>query len=186
MLRDVSQRTLTTTVLGKPVAFPVGVSPTAMQRLAHPDGECANVRGELFASTGCINLTIPWNTAAASMGTIFILSTISTSSMEEIAAVAPKARKWYQLYVYKDRWRLEIIIDEPVLNYKLHSRTVTLDLVRRAEKNGFEVLVLTVDAPFFGKRRSNIRDNFKLPPHMRQETDNGTVKWMNHHLSRLF
>lgn len=45
MLRDVSNRNLSVVVLGKPVAFPVGVSPTAMQRLAHPDGECANARG---------------------------------------------------------------------------------------------------------------------------------------------
>lgn len=40
-------------------------------------------------------------------------------------------------------------------------------MIRRAEKNGFEALVLTVDAPYFGKRRSNIRDAFKLPPNLR-------------------
>ncbi|OXA62914.1 Peroxisomal (S)-2-hydroxy-acid oxidase GLO5 [Folsomia candida] len=80
MLRDVSNRTTKTMVLGKPVAFPLGLSPTAMQRLAHPNGECANAQ------------------AAASMGTIFILSTIATSSIEEVAGAAPNGRKWYQLY----------------------------------------------------------------------------------------
>ncbi|ODM97002.1 Hydroxyacid oxidase 1 [Orchesella cincta] len=130
MLRDVSKRNISTTVLGKPVAFPLGVSPTAMQRLAHPDGECANVR------------------AAASMGTIYILSTISTSSLEEVAAAAPNGRKWFQLYVYKDR-------------------DLTASLVKRAEKCGFEALVFTVDAPYFGRRRANLRDGFALPPHLR-------------------
>ncbi|CAG2069259.1 unnamed protein product [Timema podura] len=65
--------------------MPVGVSPTAMQRMAHPDGECANAK------------------AAGAMGTIFILSTLSTSSIEEVAAAAPNTIKWFQLYIYKDR-----------------------------------------------------------------------------------
>ncbi|XP_021961703.1 peroxisomal (S)-2-hydroxy-acid oxidase GLO3 [Folsomia candida] len=130
MLRDVSNRTTKTMVLGKPVAFPLGLSPTAMQRLAHPNGECANAQ------------------AAASMGTIFILSTIATSSIEEVAGAAPNGRKWYQLYVYKDR-------------------SLSLSMIQRAEKCGFEAIVLTVDAPYFGKRRSNIRDAFKLPPNLR-------------------
>jgi len=46
ILRDVSLRSLTTTVLGKPVSFPIGISPSAMQKLAHPDGECGNARGK--------------------------------------------------------------------------------------------------------------------------------------------
>lgn len=46
-LRDVSQRDLSTTVLGTRVAFPIGISPTAMQRMAHPDGECATARGNI-------------------------------------------------------------------------------------------------------------------------------------------
>ncbi|KAJ8679780.1 hypothetical protein QAD02_015567 [Eretmocerus hayati] len=129
-LRDVSRRDISTTVLGQKVSMPLGVSPTAMQRMAHPDGECANAR------------------AAESAGTIFILSTISTSSIEEVAEAAPKATKWFQLYVYKDR-------------------LVTLDLVRRAERSGFKALVLTVDAPIFGDRRSDIRNRFALPKHLR-------------------
>ena len=42
-------------------------------------------------------------TAAEAMGTIFTLSTISTSSIEEVAAAAPNAIKWFQLYVLKNR-----------------------------------------------------------------------------------
>lgn len=45
-LRDVSKRDISTTVLGHKVSMPLGVAPTAMQRMAHPDGECANARGK--------------------------------------------------------------------------------------------------------------------------------------------
>ncbi|KAG7304517.1 hypothetical protein JYU34_011467 [Plutella xylostella] len=84
-LIGVSDCDLSTTALGARVALPVGVSPTAMQRMAHPDGELANAR------------------AAQAAGTIFTLSTISTSSIEEVAQAAPDAVKWFQLYIYKDR-----------------------------------------------------------------------------------
>nr|CAD7432566.1 unnamed protein product [Timema monikensis] len=128
-LRDVSQCDASTTVLGNKVAMPVGVSPTAMQRMAHPDGECANAK------------------AAGAMGTIFILSTLSTSSIEEVAAAAPSTIKWFQLYIYKDR-------------------DVTRQLVERAERANFKALVLTVDASLFGIRRSDVRNKFTLPPHL--------------------
>lgn len=84
-LRNVSERDISTTVLGYKVSMPLGVAPTAMQRMAHPDGECANAR------------------AAQAAGTIFTLSTIATSSIEEVAEAAPKGIKWLQLYVYTDR-----------------------------------------------------------------------------------
>lgn len=51
--------------------------------------------------------------------------------------------------------------------YLTYYRNLSINMIRRAEKCGFEALVLTVDAPYFGKRRSNIRDGFKLPPHLR-------------------
>ena len=50
MLRDVSRREMTTTALGSRVSVPFGVAPTAMQRMAHPDGELANVRGQSLKS----------------------------------------------------------------------------------------------------------------------------------------
>ena len=79
---------------------------------------------------------------------MFILSTLSTSSVEEVAEAAPEATRWFQLYIYKDR-------------------KVTEDLIRRVEKAGYKALVLTVDAPVFGKRRADVRHKFKLPAHLR-------------------
>jgi len=137
MLRDISTRDLSVEVLGKKIAFPVGISPSAMQKLAHEDGELGNTR------------------AAAAMNTIYILSTIATSSIEEVAKANPNGRKWFQLYVYKDR-------------------SQSLNLVRRAEAAGFEALVLTVDAPYFGKRRNNVRHKFHLPSHLRLANFEGT------------
>ncbi|KAG6800896.1 hydroxyacid oxidase 1 [Apis mellifera caucasica] len=85
---------------------------------------------------------------AQGAGTIYILSTISTSSIEEVAEAAPNAIKWFQLYIYKDR-------------------NVTINLVGRAERAGFKAIVLTVDAPLFGDRRADIRNKFSLPHHLR-------------------
>ncbi|XP_014488456.1 PREDICTED: peroxisomal (S)-2-hydroxy-acid oxidase GLO1 isoform X3 [Dinoponera quadriceps] len=118
--------------------MPLGVAPTAMQRMAHPHGECANAR------------------AAQAAGTIFILSTISTSSIEEVAKAAPTGIKWFQLYVYRDR-------------------NVTLNLIKRAERSGFKALVLTVDAPLFGDRRADVRNNFMLPSHLRYANFEGDL-----------
>lgn len=133
VLRDVSGVSLATTVLGRPAALPFGIAPTAMQRLAHPQGEVANVK------------------AAQEKGALFCLSTLSTSSVEEVGAAAPNARKWFQLYIYKDR-------------------NVTRQLVQRAQAAGFEALVLTVDAPIFGIRYADTRNNFSLPPHLEYDT----------------
>ncbi|XP_012220264.1 uncharacterized protein Hao [Linepithema humile] len=129
-LRDTSKRDISTTVLGHRVSMPLGVAPTAMQRMAHPDGECANAK------------------AAQAAETIFILSTISTSSIEEVAKAAPTGIKWFQLYIYTDR-------------------NVTLNLIKRAEHADFKALVLTIDAPLFGDRRADLRNKFALPSHLR-------------------
>ena len=128
VLRDVSRLSLGTTVLGKPVAFPVGVAPTALQKLCHGEGELASAR------------------AAAALGTVFILSTLSTYSIEDVARAAPNGRRWFQLYVYATDGAVE--------------------LVRRAERAGYEALVLTVDTPNVGKRRADLRNKFQLPGHL--------------------
>lgn len=110
-----------------------------------------------------------------------ILSTIATSSIEEVAEAAPKCTKWFQLYIYKDR-------------------KITLDLVKRAEKAGFKALVLTVDTPFFGHRYADSRNKFHLPPHLRmanfskgkEESDSiksspdKSVSGLNEYASSLF
>lgn len=123
---SICQRTTACSVLGIDLQLPLGISPTAMQKLAHPDGEMANAR------------------AAGEAGIIFTLSTIATSSVEEVAAAAPDTNKWFQLYIYRDR-------------------EVTKALIRRAEKNGYKAVVLTVDTPLFGLRRSDMRNKFSLP-----------------------
>uniref|UniRef100_A0A1A9X3W8 (S)-2-hydroxy-acid oxidase n=1 Tax=Glossina brevipalpis TaxID=37001 RepID=A0A1A9X3W8_9MUSC len=129
-LHDVSQLDASCYLFGKHLQWPVGIAPTAMQKLAHPNGEAGNAK------------------AAGEMGSVFILSTLATMSIEEVAQAAPNTCKWFQLYVYKNR-------------------SLTEELVRRAEKANFKAIVLTVDAPIFGQRWADIRNNFSLPSHLR-------------------
>lgn len=128
ILVDVSELDLRATVLGCEVAFPILVAPTAYHRLAHPEGEAATARG------------------AADAGTIFILSTLSTTAIEEVAA-ASAGPKWFQLYVHKDRG-------------------LTKSLVDRAQGAGYLAIVLTVDAPILGRRLADERNDFALPEGM--------------------
>jgi len=128
-LVDVSERDLKTTVLGSPIEFPVLLAPTGFQQLAHPDGELATAR------------------AAHRAGTLMVLSTFSTMSLEEVQR-ASAAPKWFQLYVHKDRG-------------------LTRSLVTRAHVAGYQALVLTVDVPVLGRRERDIRNGFVLPPSLR-------------------
>ena len=128
VLVDVARRSLATTILGEHVALPIVVAPTAFHRLAHPDGELATVRG------------------AGDTGALFILSTLSTTAVEDVVAAA-SGPVWFQLYVYKDR-------------------AATEALVRRVEAAGCRALVLTVDAPLLGRRERDVRNRFALPPHL--------------------
>lgn len=125
VLRDVSSRDCSTTVLGQRIAFPVMVAPTAFHKMACGAGECATAR------------------AAGRSGTIMVMSTLSNTLIEDVAAAAT-GPLWFQLYIYKDRG-------------------ATLDLIRRAEAAGFQALVLTVDAQVWGRREADVRNGFKLP-----------------------
>jgi 4-hydroxymandelate oxidase len=131
VLVDVSRRNLETTLLGQKVSMPIAVAPTAFHRLAHADGELASVR------------------AAGDAGTLFVLSTLSNTSVEAVAEAA-RGPLWFQLYVYKDR-------------------EATRELVRRVEAAGCSALVLTVDAPMLGRRERDVRNSFALPPEFRVE-----------------
>ncbi len=82
--------------------------------------------------------------AAGAAGTVMILSTLSNTPVEDVVAAA-SGPVWFQLYVYRDR-------------------VVTEGLVRRAEAAGCRALVLTVDAPLFGRRERDVRNRFRLPP----------------------
>ncbi len=123
VLVDVAQVALETTILGRPAAMPIGIAPAALHGLAHPDGELATAR------------------AAAAAGAINVVSTVSSRSIETIAAAAPDARRWFQLYVQRD-W------------------AVTRGLVERAADAGYEAIVLTVDAPVLGYRDAILRRTF--------------------------
>ncbi|KAI1301705.1 Hydroxyacid oxidase 1 [Halotydeus destructor] len=85
--------------------------------------------------------------ACAELGAIMILSTYSTTTLEEVAEATPESTKWFQLYIFKDR-------------------EVTRSIIRRAEKAGFKAIVVTVDAPFLGSRLADVRNKFALPAHL--------------------
>ena len=108
VLVDVGNVTTATTVLGSEVALPVLVAPTAFQRLCDPEGELATAR------------------AAAGAGTVMTLSTLSSVTPAELAAAAPGAKQWFQLYWSRDRDVIE-------------------SLVGRAERAGYRAIVVTVD-----------------------------------------
>eukprot|EP00054_Salpingoeca_dolichothecata_P038211 m.13199 g.13199 ORF g.13199 m.13199 type:complete len:371 (-) comp8330_c0_seq1:78-1190(-) len=129
ILRNVSVLNTETTILGQKIATPICIAPTAMQRMAHPDGETATAR------------------AAQAAQTAMILSSWSTSSIEEVARSNGDGLRWFQLYVY-------------------HDRKVVLDLVHRAEASGYKALVVTVDTPILGQRNKDVKNRFKLPSHL--------------------
>jgi isopentenyl diphosphate isomerase/L-lactate dehydrogenase-like FMN-dependent dehydrogenase len=126
VLVDVSEVNTAATVLGSEVSMPVLVAPTAFQRLAHPDGELATAR------------------AAASAGTVMCQSTLSSVTPGELAAAAPGARLWFQLYWSTDR-------------------DFTSGLLARVAEAGFEAVVFTVDFPAAGRRERDLRAAFTLP-----------------------
>ena len=126
VLVDVSAATTATTVLGQEVSMPLLVAPVAFQRMAHPDGEPGMAR------------------AAAAAGTVMVLSTLATATPAEIAAAAPGVRRWFQLYIFRDRG-------------------VTRALIEQAEEAGFEAIALTVDVPRLGRRERDLRTGFVIP-----------------------
>ena len=126
VLVDVSSITTETTVLGTPVSMPVLVAPMAFQQIAHEEGELATARG------------------AAAAGTLMCVSTVATATPGDIAAVAPRAPRWLQLYVFRDRG-------------------VSDEVIAQALENGFSALVLTADLPVYGIRHRETRSGFAAP-----------------------
>jgi isopentenyl diphosphate isomerase/L-lactate dehydrogenase-like FMN-dependent dehydrogenase len=126
VLVDVGAVDAATTVLGTPVSMPLLVAPTALHRMCHDSGEPAMAR------------------AAAAAGTVYCLSTLATSTPAEVAAAAPEASRWFQVYCFRDR-------------------AVTRSLVDEAVEHGFGALVLTVDAPRAGRRERDLRSGFSVP-----------------------
>lgn len=124
VLVDVSTCDMHTTVLDTPISMPILIAPTAFHSLAYPEGECATAQ------------------AAGRSGTLMMVSSSSTRSLEDIARVA-SGPLWFQLYV--------------------HDRKSTQELVHRVTEAGYRALVLTVDAPRWGHKERSIRGGFRVP-----------------------
>jgi len=133
ILQDVTDVDPSVTVLGARSAQPFGFAPTGFTRMMQHEGEPAVVR------------------VAERMGIPYVLSTMGTTSIEDVAAAGPKARKWFQLYVWRDRAAAD-------------------DLVARARAAGYEALVLTVDVPVAGARLRDVRNGFSIPPALTTKT----------------
>jgi L-lactate dehydrogenase (cytochrome) len=133
VLRDVSSVDVSTTVLGRPAALPLVMAPTGFTRMMNHQGEPAVAR------------------AAARAGVPYALSTMGTTSPERLAAEAPEARRWFQLYLWRDR-------------------AASTEIVRRAAENGYEALVLTVDTPVGGLRLRDVRNGMTIPPALTART----------------
>lgn len=126
VLRDVGAVDPSTTLLGRTLPFPLVLAPTGFTRIADPEGELAVAR------------------AAERAGLPYALSTLSTRSIEEVAAVSDGDR-WLQVYVWRDRGLLK-------------------EMIARARDAGYSTLLLTVDTAVLGRRERDVRRGFSLPP----------------------
>ncbi len=140
MMVDVSERDLSTTVLGQRINLPVMLDPAGNHGAAHAEGELATAK------------------AAGAMGTVMVLSSHASRTLEDVAQVAT-GNIWFQQYFFKDR-------------------ELTLEMVNRAEEAGYSALCLTLDAKIKPKRERNIRNNYMGPasPNYAQ-LDLGTHAW---------
>ncbi len=129
ILKDVSTADLTRTALGETFSMPVGIAPTGFTRMMQTQGEIAGAR------------------AAEKFGIPFTLSTLGTSTIEDVVAAAPDGRKWFQLYMWKDR-------------------EGSMALVERAKRAGVKNLMLTVDVPAAGQRIRDYRNGLTVPPRL--------------------
>lgn len=124
LLVDVSDVDLSTTVAGRELAFPLMLAPSAFHKLIHPDGEIASAK------------------AARAVGAGMVLSTLSSTPLEEVAEVG--LPMWMQLQIH-------------------HDKGLTSSLVQRAEAAGFTGICLSVDAPTIGLRPADKRNQIHLP-----------------------
>ncbi len=133
VLRDVSQVDTSTTILGRPATMPLALSPTGFTRMMHAEGEKAVAA------------------AAARLGVPYALSTLGTTSAEDLAGAVPEADRWFQLYVWKDRGFAQ-------------------ELIEAARRGGYSALVLTVDTPVAGARLRDVHNGLTIPPELSLKT----------------
>ena len=126
ILASVGEPDLSVNVFGNKIDMPLFLSPTAMQRLYHHDGDKASAK------------------AAEKFGTFYSMSTMATSSIEEIANISG-GPKLFQLYIHKDQ-------------------SLTDNLIDRCKNAGFKGLCLTVDTIVAGNRERDHRHGFTTPP----------------------
>jgi L-lactate dehydrogenase (cytochrome) len=129
VLRDVSAVDTSCTIFGGPSALPFGIAPTGFTRLMQTEGETAGA------------------SSAGAHGIPFTLSTLGTTSIEDVKAANPEGRNWFQLYVMRDR-------------------EISYELTRRATAAGFDTLFFTVDTPVAGARLRDKRNGFSIPPQL--------------------
>ena len=129
ILKDVSTADLTRTSLGEKFSMPLGIAPTGFTRMMQTEGEIAGAR------------------AAEKFGIPFTLSTLGTTTIEDVVAAAPNGRNWFQLYMWKDR-------------------EGSMALVERARRAGVKNLMLTVDVPAAGQRIRDYRNGLTVPPRL--------------------
>lgn len=127
VLQDFADANTHCTWLQQVMPHPIALAPVAYQQLVHPDGEVASAK------------------AASAMGSLYVTSTLSSVSMEELAPHTQA--RWFQLY-----WQT--------------NRKDTLQLVKRAEVCGYQAIVFTVDVPVNGLRHRPQKAGFQLPPHI--------------------
>ena len=120
---------MSTEILGGPSALPFGIAPTGFTRLMQTEGETAGAG------------------AAGAAGIPFTLSTLGTTSIEDVKKANPHGRNWFQLYVMRDR-------------------EISYGLARRAAAAGFDTLQFTVDTPVAGARLRDKRNGFSIPPQL--------------------
>ena len=133
ILHGTAHSDLSTMIAGAESALPFGIAPTGFTRFMHSEGEIGGSR------------------AAAKAGIPFSLSTMGTRSIEEVAQAAPEGRKWFQLYLWKDREKSKA-------------------LVERAAAAGYDTLLVTVDTPVAGQRLRDTRNGMKIPPELTLKT----------------
>jgi isopentenyl diphosphate isomerase/L-lactate dehydrogenase-like FMN-dependent dehydrogenase len=123
MFRDVTQRDLGAELFGTRLPAPVILAPVGVQEIIHNEAEVATAR------------------AAASLGLPFVLSTLSSNSIEDVANSAGSAPRWFQLYWGKN----------PEL---------TVSMLQRAERAGYKALVVTLDTAMLGWRERDLRHTY--------------------------
>ena len=126
ILASVGEPDLSTKVLGSKINMPLFLSPVAMQRLFHHDGDKASAK------------------AAEKFGTFYSMSTMATSSIEEIANTA-SGPKMFQIYIHK-------------------TQGLTDNLIDRCKRSGFNAMCLTVDTIVAGNRERDHKWGFTTPP----------------------